>query len=152
MRINYSFSTLWSSNLIIATQDSESLEKKMRRTRRSECCLVTILIVPFNEGGLIVCVGEISEGDAKFLYAMELVPPEDLGFQESKVSKVPETLNASSLQFLIVRRCLRSEWYRLKRRRTSLFVFTRTDDALYKHIRGRTIFLELCIKLACIYS
>ena len=106
---------------------------------------MTILIVPFNEGGLIVCVGEISEGDAKFLYAMKLVPPEDLGFQESKVSKVPETLNTSSLQFLSVRRCLKSEWYRLKRRRTSLFELTRTDDALYKHLRDALIFLNCMV-------
>jgi len=48
---------------------------------------------PFTEGGVLVRV-DISEGDAKFLYAMKLVPPEDLGFLEPKVL---ETLNASSL-------------------------------------------------------
>ena len=40
---------------------------------------------------------EISEGDNKALYAIKLVPPNDLRFEESKVIKALEALNASSL-------------------------------------------------------
>jgi hypothetical protein len=55
--------------------------------------------------------------------------------------KVPETLIASSLQFLNVRRCLRIEWRWLKRR--SLFELTKTNYALFKHLRARTNYLEM---------
>ena len=42
---------------------------------------------------------EISEGENKFLYAIKLVPSQDLGFGDSKAfyCKVLEALNASSL-------------------------------------------------------
>lgn len=39
---------------------------------------------------------EIGKGDAEFLYVVELVPLEDVGFREPEMSKVSETLNASS--------------------------------------------------------
>jgi hypothetical protein len=42
-------------------------------------------------------VREISEGDIELMYTMEIVSPKDLEFREPKVSKVPETLNASPL-------------------------------------------------------
>jgi hypothetical protein len=84
---------------------------------------------------------EISGGDAKFLYAMKLVSQS----QRSRVSgvqsiKVLEFLNANSLHFLNVRRCLSSEWHRLRRRRRkSLFKLTKTNYALYNHL-GITLF------------
>ena len=83
---------------------------------------------------------EISEGDIKFLYAMKLVPIDDrLGFWESKVS-MPETLNASSVQFLDDRRCLGR--HGLKRRK-NFFELTKIHYTLYKHLRTCTNFLEM---------
>ena len=83
----------------------------------------TIMIIPFGEGGLIVCVWETNEGDLRFLYAMNSMPPRSriLGAQSVNV---PKTLNASTLHFLCVRRCLRVESRQLKRRRRSLFELT----------------------------
>jgi hypothetical protein len=36
-------------------------------------------IIPISEGWLVIVSVEISEGDAKFLHAMKLVSPKDLG-------------------------------------------------------------------------
>ena len=47
-------------------------------------------------------------GDIKFFYVMNLVPPEVVGFQEPKIVKVLETFKANSLWFLSVRRCCTS--------------------------------------------
>ena len=60
---------------------------------------------------------EFSEGDTKFLCTMKVVPLEDLGFSGARSVKVLEPLKASSLLFLSVARCLKSEQRRLKRRR-----------------------------------
>ena len=73
---------------------------------------------------------KIREGDAKILHTMKLVPPDDLVFRESKV---PETLNASSLLFLSVTRYL--EWMALE--------LTKLNCAFYKHLRACTNFLEM---------
>jgi hypothetical protein len=91
-------------------------------------------------------VWEISElGGTDFLYAVKLMPLEDLGLQSGAQSvHVVEPLNESSLHFLGVRRCLTIEWRRLKRkRRRSLFELTKKHYALYKHIRTRTDCLEI---------
>ena len=60
-----------------------------------------ISIILYSEGGLLVCVcgggGGISEGDANFLWGMNLVSPKDLGFQRAQSVKVSETLDARSL-------------------------------------------------------
>ena len=68
-----------------------------------------IPIIPYSEGGLIVFVWEISEGSTEFLYAMKLVSPKDLGFQEPKVSKCHKLSLSLSLSFCSVRTCLESE-------------------------------------------
>lgn len=68
-------------------------------------------------------------------------------------SKVLESLNASSLQFLSIRRCLRHEWCRLNRRkRRSPFELTKTNYELYKHLRTCTDFPELYDKWAYIHE
>jgi hypothetical protein len=55
---------------------------------------LSTLTIPFSE------VLEISEGDTELLYAMKLVPWEDLGFRSGVQSvKVLQTLDANSLQF-----------------------------------------------------
>ena len=42
---------------------------------------------------------EISEGDTKFLYAMKLMPLEDLGFQSLKLSKSQKLLMQTLYSF-----------------------------------------------------
>jgi hypothetical protein len=54
-------------------------------------------------------VREICEGDTKFMYAMKLVLLEVQAFESPKC-RVSETLNTSPLQFLSVRKCLKSKW------------------------------------------
>lgn len=49
---------------------------------------------------------EFIKGRTEPLYTMKLVPPHDLIFWEPKSVKVLETLNASTLQFISVKRCL----------------------------------------------
>ena len=74
---------------------------------------------------------EVSEGVIEFLHAMKLVSLEDPGFWESEVSKVPDsTLNASSLQSLSVRRCLRNKWRYLQLSMQTLFSLLVLVDAL----------------------
>jgi hypothetical protein len=51
-------------------------------------------------------VWEISEHDIKSLNAMNLVPPKDLGFQESKVSKSLKISIQALLKFLVFRDAL----------------------------------------------
>ena len=78
---------------------------------------------------------------SKVLYAMKWVSLDDL---ESKVLRVPENSQCKfTLQFLSVRRCLKSEWCRLDRRRRNLFEFTKTICALYKHPRTHTNYPEI---------
>ena len=75
------------------------------------------LVIPFSEGGLIVCgwVGgwDISEGnDAKFASRCETSVDQKRRVSGVHSVKVPETLNASSLQLLLIRRCcLGIEWH-----------------------------------------
>ena len=71
--------------------------------------------IPFSEGGLIVCVWEINEGDPIFPYSMNSMPPKYLGFWDSKVSTCQELSVQALFHFLSVRRCLRVESCRLKR-------------------------------------
>ena len=59
--------------------------------------------------------------------------------------KVPETLNASSLRFLNVRKCLTIEWCQLKRRRGNLIELTRTKYALYKTLEHALIILKCMV-------
>lgn len=58
-------------------------------------------VIPFGEGGLIVGVG-ITEGYTKFLYAMKVVPPKDLRFQEPKVSKCQKLSKQARLFNMLV--------------------------------------------------
>ena len=90
-----------------------------------------------------------SEGDTKFFSAVKIVQPKDLGFREPKASKCWKWLNASSLHIMSVIRCLRSEWVApVEKKRRSFFELSRTNFALYKHIRPCTKFLEMCGKWA----
>ena len=80
---------------------------------------------------------EISEGCTKYLYSMKLVPPKHLGFRSPKCQSA-KTLNASSLQFLSVGWCPRSEWRLLKKKTkeaslSSLEHITHTTNTLSKH-------------------
>ena len=59
-----------------------------------------------------------------FFLHCELVPLEDLGFWELKMSEVSETLLASSLQFLDVKRCFRNEWCQLKKKEEEAFLIS----------------------------
>ena len=71
------------------------------------------------------------------------MPLEDVGFWEPKVS-VLETLNASSLQFLsflVVGDTSGGTGVSCKGRR-SLFKLTKMKNALYKHLRACTNFIE----------
>jgi hypothetical protein len=77
---------------------------------------------------------------------MKLVSLEDLGFWELILSKIWKILNATSLQFLSVRRCLQIEWHQLNKRRRSLFGLTKINYVLYKHLRAYTTFLEIYCK------
>ena len=45
---------------------------------------------------------EISEGDTKFLHTMKLIPPEDVGFQVSKVPKCWKLSMQALLSFLML--------------------------------------------------
>ena len=76
--------------------------------------LVTTRIIPFSKGGLY-CTWEVIEGDTRLRYEISVT-------RRSRVSRVQsvnvlKTLNASSLQFLHIRRCLMVEWRRLKRKK-----------------------------------
>ena len=81
-----------------------------------------------------------------FIYDIKLVPPQDLIF------KVPKTINANSLQFLHVRRCLKSEWCQLKGDGKASSSSPKEDHALYKHLRSCTNSLEVYGKRACIHE
>ena len=56
---------------------------------------------------------DIHEGDIDFLNAVKLVPLEDLEFRIPKCQSSEKALNASSLTFLSVERCLKSVGRRL---------------------------------------
>lgn len=79
------------------------------------------------------------ESDIEFLYAIN----------RSRVSraqsvKVLKTLNTSCLLFLSVRRCLTSEWRRLKgRREDSLISRKQIMHNLYKHLRAHLMDLDM---------
>ena len=85
---------------------------------------------------------EISEGGTKLLYVKGLVSSKDLRFQESNVSKCWKLSIQVLFKFLRLGDASRIECCRLKTRQRRLFEFTKTNYALYKHLRAHTNFLE----------
>jgi hypothetical protein len=88
----------------------------------------------------------INEDDIKFLYVMKSTSLEDIRFREPKVSKCQTQLSMQALfNFLLLGDDLGISGANRKRRRRrrNLFEFSKTNYALYKHLRACTNFVEM---------